>query len=801
MNSEQLSMNNVQRAAFPFLILISIFLIFTSCHDPFIDDDAADIPEGKGLFSLTLTHGRTTILPTTPVPNDFAVYTLTFTPTGGGSPVDFDRTNATLLTEPILLDAGTYDLVVEAFKDSGKSQLMARGTSDGIVITVRETTNRTVTLEALLTGGTGTFTWTITVPQDVTAASMIIAPANAGGSPQQTVALLTEPNGDRTLNTGQYNITINLEGPMGKVVWKELLYVYQNLNSGYTNTFTNAHFSGFYTVTYDSNGGSNVGEQSVFFGGTVAAAPNAPTRTYFVFDGWYDQSLTNACSFPLTVTADITLYAKWDTEIAYELIDGGTAYRVRQSLVTSGALVIPDNHPVDGKPVTEIGSTSDTTNTDTSAPNGAFYNTGITSVVIGSNVTTIGAFAFRECGSLANVTIPDSVTTIGQYAFADCNGNGFTDITIPSGVTVISNAAFRNCQKLTTVTFNGSVTKIDASAFEYCNSLKNITIPNTVTEIGGYAFYNCINSLTSINIPDSVTSIGNSAFANCGNLTSVTFVPANITTFGTYAFPQGIVGGSNVNGDNLKTAYQTYGAGTYTRASASTGDWIKTINNSADFTALLDDLPDNDPSTPHTVKLNVSRSDLSDIADMLKSPANSDKYVSLDLSGSNFDSIDSDDGLYDCGNLTGITMPASLTSIGDSAFRGCINLTDITIPGTVTSIGEEAFSYCTSLTNITIPNNVISIGNSAFANCLGLAGVTIGSGVKTIGNSAFSGCTGLTNVTFVTGSNITSFGTTAFPEQGSAAGDSLKAAYQRTDPPVGGAGTYTRSYSNWEKQN
>ena len=85
-----------------------------------------------------------------------------------------------------------------------------------------------------------------------------------------------------------------------------------------------------------------------------------------------------------------------------------------------------------------------------------------------------------------------------------------------------------------------------------------------------------------------------------------------------------------------------------------------------------------------------------------------------------------------CSSLTQITIPSSVTSIGESAFRGCSSLTQITftIPSSVTSIGEFAFSYCPSLTQITILSSVTSIGNSAFIFCRSLAQITISSSLN-----------------------------------------------------------------------
>ena len=90
-----------------------------------------------------------------------------------------------------------------------------------------------------------------------------------------------------------------------------------------------------------------------------------------------------------------------------------------------------------------------------------------------------------------------------------------------------------------------------------------------------------------------------------------------------------------------------------------------------------------------------------------------------------------------------VTIPDSVTSIGDSAFSECENLTSITIPDSVTSIGGWAFEWCTNLTSITIPDGVTSIGDSAFRGCSNLTSITIPTSVKNIGKSAFDGCESL----------------------------------------------------------
>ncbi len=92
--------------------------------------------------------------------------------------------------------------------------------------------------------------------------------------------------------------------------------------------------------------------------------------------------------------------------------------------------------------------------------------------------------------------------------------------------------------------------------------------------------------------------------------------------------------------------------------------------------------------------------------------------------------------------LSVVTIPNSVTSIGNSAFSGCTGLTSVTIPNSVTSIGSSAFSGCSGLTSVTIPNSVTDIGSSAFSGCSGLTSIEIPNSVTSIGSSAFSGCSG-----------------------------------------------------------
>lgn len=149
-------------------------------------------------------------------------------------------------------------------------------------------------------------------------------------------------------------------------------------------------------------------------------------------------------------------------------------------------------------------------------------------------------------GSATDIVIPSEiegypVTIIGNKAFNAMNvSNNFqqllkvTSISIPNTITTIDEYAFYDCTSLININIPDSVTYIGNNAFSYCKSLTNIIIPNSVTYIGKYAFQGC-SSLFNINIPDSVTIIDNGTFYGCTSLTSIT-IPNSIISINDYAF-------------------------------------------------------------------------------------------------------------------------------------------------------------------------------------------------------------------------------------------------------------------------
>ena len=143
-----------------------------------------------------------------------------------------------------------------------------------------------------------------------------------------------------------------------------------------------------------------------------------------------------------------------------------------------------------------------------------------TEFVVPDGVTRLAECVFYGCKNLERVEMPDTVTSIGGYAFRECGE--LTGVVIGGGVTSIGPCAFYQCENLKSVELPDSLTTIREYAFGYCFNLTNVVLGKGATDIGKCAFENC-RSLTSIEIPGSVTNIGECAFSPCLNLTNMTF--------------------------------------------------------------------------------------------------------------------------------------------------------------------------------------------------------------------------------------------------------------------------------------
>ena len=337
-------------------------------------------------------------------------------------------------------------------------------------------------------------------------------------------------------------------------------------------------------------------------------------------------------------------------------------------------------------------------------------------------------------------SVKEGTRIICNHAFADCS---LPNIAIPDSVTDIGDYAFEYCCSLSNMVIPNSVTSIGDYAFYGCRSLSNIVIPDSVTKIGDYTFSVC-SSLSKIAIPDSVTDIGDYAFEYCCSLSNMV-IPNSVTSIGDYAF-YGCRSLSNIVIPDSVTKI-----GDYTFSVCSSLSKI-VIPNSV---TKIGDYAFSDCSSlskiviPNSVTKigDYAFSDCSSLSKIVIPDSVTDigDYAFAHCSLSNIAIPDSVTAIgygafSGCRSLSNIVIPDSVTKIGDYTFSVCSSLSKIAIPDSVTDIGDYAFEYCSSLSNIVIPNSVTSIGAYAFYGCRSLSKIVIPDSVTTIGYGAFSGC-------------------------------------------------------------
>ncbi len=340
-----------------------------------------------------------------------------------------------------------------------------------------------------------------------------------------------------------------------------------------------------------------------------------------------------------------------------------------------------------------------------------------------------------------------------------------TSVTIPNSITSIGKYAFSRCYGLTSLVVdknNGTYDSrnncnaiIETSTNNLIVGCKNTTIPNSVTSIGEHAFEDC-SRLTSVTIPNSVTSIGYGAFYNCSGLTSVT-IGNSVTSIGYGAF-SGCSGLTSVTVDKNNGTYDSRN-NCNAIIETSTNKLIvgcknTTIGNSVSSIGeyAFEGCSGLTSVTIGNSVTSIGSGAFEGCSGLTSVTFNAEKCT--EMGSYNYPVF------RDCTNLKSLTIGNKVTTIPDYAFKDCSGLTSVTIPNSVTSIGDCVFSGCTGLTTMTIPNSVTSIDNYAFYGCSGLTSVTIPNSVTSIGNAAFSHCPGLTSVTI--GNSVTSIGKYAF---------------------------------------
>lgn len=375
------------------------------------------------------------------------------------------------------------------------------------------------------------------------------------------------------------------------------------------------------------------------------------------------------------------------------------------------------------------------------------------------SVTSIGSYAFNKCTNLYSVNVPEGVTTINEYAFQGCEN--LYKLSLPSTLKYIKDYAFSSCSSLDSLKLNNTLETIGEMAFYGCSNLSEIIIPTSVTSMGKSAFLYCRN-LTSITIPEGITSISEKIFSHCDNLTDIT-IPSSVERIGDSAFE----GCKKLKNVTILDGVKSIGIYAFldctglecisippSITSISSGfntcTNLKTVNISdlgAWCSIAFSDYNSNPISYSQKFLLNGNEVIEAIIPEGIERISNYafyryDKLLSVTLP----------EGIkYIGGNaftnstLESINFPASLKSIGTSAFRGCGNLKDVTLPIGLTDILSSAFKNCTSISSIIIPNGVTVITPEVFYGCSGLTSASIPSSISSVQSKAFANCINLKN--------------------------------------------------------
>ena len=331
---------------------------------------------------------------------------------------------------------------------------------------------------------------------------------------------------------------------------------------------------------------------------------------------------------------------------------------------------------------------------------------GLASAIIPETVVSIGDYAFAYRKNLSEIAIPSSVTAIGSYAFANCEN--LKTIEVSQSVKSIQSCVFKNCVSLTKATWRtlvsvpdsvfencsaltdvklSNVTKIGERAFSGCIGLKEIILPQSLTEIGEYAFNK--TALASITLPQSIDKVGNGWFSDCKYLETVNF-DGKIKEIGNSAF----IGCISLKNIEIPSS-------------------VVNIGDSA-FSSCISLKDIEIPSSVVSIGNSAFNSCTS-----LKNIEIPSSVVSI----GNF-------AFRGCSALSEVLFNEGLKTIGESAFRACKCLSSVQWPLSLEEIGAGAFAS-TSFPEIYVPKS-IKQGSKVFARSYGTRSMLNSTGLDSL---------------------------------------------------------------------
>ncbi len=344
----------------------------------------------------------------------------------------------------------------------------------------------------------------------------------------------------------------------------------------------------------------------------------------------------------------------------------------------------------------------------------------ITSVTIPANITAVKNDAFKDCTGLTSVSIPKTVAVLESRAFDGCSEIKTVEVTLEA-FSAIANAAIPETVKI----LESDTVRIGMGFFRNMSKIKSITLPDSITVIDDFAFEGC-TALTSFNVPANVNHIGVGVFSDCGSLKELTSSSAVYRAVNNCLVKGNAVVLGCANSTIPESGVTTVASYAFykcpTMADVVIPSNINTIEDGAFW--YCDGLK--------VLKLSEMKAGFSQNA-----LTGCTKITTVQLPLSALDWIPNQAG------VSVLSVVGNDTVIPKEAFKGFYALTDVTLPETVTDIGDYAFAGCGKLSSFTITPTLKKIGEGAFEGCVALTSLTIPNGIESIGQNAFEGCVGI----------------------------------------------------------
>ncbi|MCL2630592.1 MAG: leucine-rich repeat protein [Firmicutes bacterium] len=352
----------------------------------------------------------------------------------------------------------------------------------------------------------------------------------------------------------------------------------------------------------------------------------------------------------------------------------------------------------------------------------------IPAIHLGLPVIGIEGYAFQNQTNITRVTLPEGLVFLNGGAFSNCKN--LTSVFIPSTMAAVSYHVFEGCSALESIVISAdnATYKSEGNCVirKYDNALvagcKTSVIPNYVTKIADGAFYNC-DGLTNISIPNSVSEIGYSAFSGSGIISII--VPDSVVSIkdGAFSFCPNLIYAK------LPQNLTILSGGLFALSESLISVDLPTNLTSIEVQAFLSCLSLQSIDMPNSV---ISIGAYAFLAcDSLSS-------INIPLGITQIE-----ERTFSYTGLTSIIIPSNITSIGNGAFFGSRSLISVTLPDVITFIGEYAFANCPNLTSINIPTSMTYIPEGLFSWSYGVTSILLSSVVVEVGELVTQYCSNL----------------------------------------------------------